>query len=93
MVSIPFVVDAIGGHEGSPPEHALVAIGVEDRVIAGFDTDATDVLAVDGEELPVDQRTGCLAEAIEEVLEVLSVVGFEAVDAPLSVTPTSSVPP
>jgi hypothetical protein len=76
---------------------ALVAFGLVDGVIAGFDADAAEVVAVDGVELPVDERRGGVAEtAGEDVLEVLAeqvvvaalaalgeggVVGFEPVDA------------
>ena len=94
-VSFGFVVDGVGADRGAPPEDLLVALGVVDGVVGGVDGDAGDVVAVDGVELPVDEGGGGLAEAVEQVLEVLApqvvvaslaslgeggVVVFEAVD-------------
>jgi hypothetical protein len=67
-----FVVDAVDGDGGAVPEHLLAALGFEDGMVGRIDVDAADVFAVDGEELSVDERGGGLAQAVEQVLEVLA---------------------
>ena len=92
-MSFGFVVDGIGAHGRTPPEDLLVSLGVVHGVVGRVDGDAGDVAAVDGMELPVDEGRGRLAEAVEQVLEVLAPKVVVTTLASTSKTPSSRPSP
>jgi len=72
VVAFGFVGDGRGAYRSAPPEGLFVALGVEDRMIRGFDRDTADVLAIDHVPVPVDQGCRRAAESVQQVVQVLA---------------------